>query len=68
MIKQGPQVFRYVVQDRQGLLKIIEMINGNLVLNKRQAGFERFVEAYNKRYSETVEVKKTRHTPTLKDS
>lgn len=70
VIKQGPRTFRYVVQGKEGLREIIEMLNGNLVLEKRITGPEglgRFIEAYNKRYSGTIQLITKRETPTWED-
>lgn len=53
--KQGPRVFRYVIQDQAGLGEIIRILNGNLVLKKRIVGLMRFIEAYNERYSTSIE-------------
>lgn len=55
--KQGPRTFRYEVQDELGLEKMIELLNGNLILEKRitgEVGLVRFIEAYNKRYSKAI--------------
>lgn len=65
--KQGARTFRYVVQDEEGLGNIIEMLNGNVVLGKRRIVLERFIAAYNERYSKSIEVKTTKVLPTLKD-
>lgn len=51
---------QYRIRDREGLLKIIEILNGNIQLKKRQEGFRNFVEGYNKRYGTTVKVEESR--------
>ena len=65
--KQGPKTFRYNIQDQKGLETIIEIINGNLVLDKRIFGLELFIAAYNERYSKSIKINKTRRVPTRKD-
>lgn len=68
--KQGPRTFRYVVQDKEGIREIIEMLNGNLVLEKRitgPVGLGRFIEAYNKRYNTSIELITTPWVPTWED-
>lgn len=65
--KQGPQTFRYVVQDEVGLGHIIEMLNGRLVLEKRISGLLRFITAYNKRYNKSIEGIEIRVMPTRND-
>ena len=37
--------FRYVVEDQEGIRRIMSILNGNLVLPKRRAQFARWVEA-----------------------
>lgn len=37
VVKQGTQTFRFVIQDYQGLLFIINLLNGNLVLMNSQS-------------------------------
>ena len=65
--KQGARTFRYVVQDKEGLRRIIEIFNGQLYLKKRLGGFERFVKAYNGRYGDSIEVEKKRYEVTAED-
>jgi len=65
--KQGPRTFRYVVQDQIGLAEIISFLNGNLVLKKRIAGLAKFIEAYNARYTTSIEAITTGVEPTRED-
>lgn len=67
VVKQGARTFRYVVQDKEGLRRIIEILNGQLYLKKRLEGFERFVKAYNERYGDTIEVVSKRYEVTAED-
>lgn len=65
--KQGARTFRYVVQDKEGLRKIIELLHGNLVLEKRIEEMKRFVAAYAQKYDVKIEPKLTRYQPTRND-
>jgi Cytochrome C and Quinol oxidase polypeptide I/LAGLIDADG endonuclease len=47
VIKQGPKVYRYVVQDKKALALIISLFNGNIVLPTRKQQFNKFIIAYN---------------------
>ncbi|MBS1758343.1 MAG: LAGLIDADG family homing endonuclease [Bacteroidetes bacterium] len=47
----------YRVRDKEGLEKIIEILNGNLQLKKRQDQFREFVEGFNKLYSTAIQIK-----------
>lgn len=47
VIKQGPRVFRFIVQDKKGLALIILLFNGNIVLPARKQEFNKFLVAYN---------------------
>lgn len=44
------------VRDKQGLLKIINIFNGNLQLNKKQLQFQSFIEAYNNYYNTNIQL------------
>lgn len=70
VVKQGSTTFRFVVQDKEGLRDIIELLNGNLVLYKRregEAGLKRFIEAYNKKYKANIEFNPSVFKPTRND-
>lgn len=47
----------YRVRDKEGLEKIIEILNGNLQLKKRQDQFREFVEGFNKLYGTAIQIK-----------
>lgn len=47
----------YRVRDEKFLLKIIEIFNGSIVLDKVNARFEEFVEAFNLRYNKKIVIK-----------
>lgn len=70
VIKQGPRTFRYVVQDKVGLGRIIDLFNGRLVLEKGisgEKGLLRFIAAYNIRYSTEIVGITTKVVPTRSD-
>jgi hypothetical protein len=68
VIKQSPTVFRYVVQDKEGLLKILNMVNGNLVLYKKRQQLELFINIYNMKYGYTLPYLDNLNIPTLNDA
>jgi hypothetical protein len=39
VIKQGPRVYRYIVQDKKNLELIVSLFNGNIVFVRRQERF-----------------------------
>ena len=51
VIKQGPRVFRFVIQDQQGLKHMIDLLNGYVVLQKTKNKLKMFIQAYNKLYT-----------------
>jgi hypothetical protein len=54
IVKQSLNVFRYVVQSQKELYEIILILNGQLLLEKRQKQFMLFLEAYNKKYKTNI--------------
>lgn len=66
--KQGARTFRYVVQDKEGLGNIIEIMNGQLVFEKRKEGLKRFIAAYNEQYGTSVENQESERKPTKEDA
>lgn len=46
---QGETTSRFVVQDLAGLYKLLSILNGNIVLPKRQRQFKAFCNAYNEK-------------------
>ncbi len=69
VIKQGPFTFRYVVQDRDGILALINLLNNKLVLKKRQLDLITFIKACNSYYGfELITYPLSDIKPTLADS
>ena len=66
--KQGPRTFRYVVQDKEGIKTIIEIMNGQLVLEKRKEGLKRFITAYEAKYDVKIEYIESDRKPTFEDA
>lgn len=56
------------VRDKQGLLKIISIFNGNLFLETRIAQFKLFLTAYNKIYKQDIIYLESNFKPTLSDT
>lgn len=56
----------YRVRDKNGLLNIINIFNGNLYLNKSQNKFKEFVKIYNETYKTNIEILEfNKNEPTL---
>jgi hypothetical protein len=60
--------WRFRVRDKVNLQKIIFLFNGNLVFEKNRVRFIAFVNAYNTRYKENIEVSSTAPCVTLNDA
>ena len=58
----------YRVRDKEGLLKIINIFNGNLQLNKRQLQFKLFLDAYNIAYGSSIELLNNRNLVNLNNA
>ena len=67
VIKQGENTIRYIVQDKRGLNNIINEHNGELKLKKKREQFKKFVNMYNFKYGESIELKERRKKVDLKD-
>ena len=65
--KQGERTMRYIVQDKKGLKKIINLHNGELKLKKKREQFVKFVELYNEKYGERIELKERRKRVSIMD-
>lgn len=50
IIKQGPRVYRLIIQKKDHLLLIIHLFNGNLILPSRKILFNKFLLAFNSNY------------------
>lgn len=66
--KQSAQVFRFVVQDKENLGNIIDLLNGCLVFEKRKAEFKRFLETYNLKFKANKVFLNSEVMPTLDDA
>lgn len=51
------------VRDRQGLLEIVNIFNGNIYLPKKQLRFKSFLEGYNKYYKTNIIYKENKLIP-----
>jgi hypothetical protein len=49
VIKQGPKVYRYIVQNKKELSLICYLFNGNIVLPSRKKNFNKFLTTYNQK-------------------
>jgi len=68
VIKQGPRISRFVVEDISSVTLLVALFNGNLVFPLKQASFALFLEAFNNRSNASVVVFiSALVTPTLND-
>jgi len=66
--KNGSLYYRYRVGNIKGTKKLIDIFNGNLVLNKTEERFKKYLEAYNAKTStEEIPLIKKKHIPSLND-
>lgn len=66
--KNGSTYYRYRVGNLEGTKRLIEIFNGNLVLDKTQERFENYLKVYNTHKStKDIYLSKKRHIPTLND-
>ena len=49
IIKQGPRVFRFVINKKEHIRLIILLFNGNIILPSRKTQFNQFLIAYNQK-------------------
>lgn len=47
IIKQGPRVYRYIIQKKEYIRQIILLFNGNIILPSRKIQFNKFLNAFN---------------------
>jgi hypothetical protein len=48
------KTYQFIVRDKEGLLKLINIFNGNLYLNKYNNKFKLFVDRYNETYKTNI--------------
>lgn len=66
--KNGSTYYRYRVGNLEGTKKLIDICNGNFVLNKTEKRFGNYLKAYNAKYStQEIPLIKEKHIPTLND-
>ena len=66
--KNGSAYYRYRVGNLEGTKKLIDIFNGNFVLDKTEKRFGNYLKAYNAKYStEEIPLIKEKHIPTLND-
>lgn len=56
------------VRDKEGLLKIINIFNGNIYLNKNKIKFIKFVNRYNETYNTNIKILENNNLPTLNNA
>jgi hypothetical protein len=59
---------QYRVRDRNNLVKIIHMFNGNLITKAKIAQFKLFVEAFNLKYNTNIEFKQCNKKVSLRNA
>jgi len=69
VIKQGPKVYRYIVQNKKELLLICYLFNGNIVLPTIKQQFNKFLTAYNQKKKVTkINYINSNMSPSLNDT
>lgn len=56
------------VRDKEGLLKIINIFNGNIYLDKNKIKFNKFVNRYNETYKTNIKILENNNKPTLNNA
>lgn len=59
---------QFRIRDKNGILKIINIFNGNIYLNKTQNKFKEFVEIYNETYKTNIKILENKNEPTLENA
>lgn len=62
------QTHHFRVRDRQSILKLIEIFNGNLCTERKNNQFKLWVEAFNKAYKTNINLIDKLNHPNLEDS
>lgn len=66
--KNGSTYYRYRVGNIEGTKRLIEICNGNFVLDKTQKRFETYLQVYNAKSStKEIPLSEKKHIPTLND-
>lgn len=65
-VKSNTHCFR--IRDKDNLIKIISIFNGNIFLSSKKEKFRLFLNAFNKKYKEEITYLERSHKPTLTDS
>ena len=65
-IKNGTHCYR--VRDKENILKIINIFNGNLFLPARKNQFKLWIDNYNRAYKENIKCLQSKFKPTLNDT
>lgn len=68
VIKQGETKYRYIVERVELIKIIIGIFNGRMVFPTRIKRFKTFLEAYNKKTGENIELKNKRQSPSLNNA
>ena len=58
----------YKVKDKNGLLKLISIINGNLFLKSNKEQFKLWIIAYNKKYNNSIVYLENKNKPNISNS
>lgn len=54
IIKQGPRVYRQIIQKKEYIRQIILLFNGNIILPSRKIQFNKFLNAFNLKAPQSV--------------
>ena len=65
VIKQGPRVFRLIVNKTSEIELLILLFNGNIILPTRKIQFNKFLIAYNSKKRESIKYLTSNYLPSL---
>lgn len=70
VIKQGPRVYRFIINKRDDIAQLLLLFNGNIILPTRKVQFYKFLTAYNlsKKVLEPIIYLTSNNLPTLNDA
>lgn len=63
--QSGSQYARLMVASEHDIFRVIQLFNGNIFLEKKEARFARFVDAYNQTFNKNIQVKPRRRPSEL---
>lgn len=63
IIKQGPRVYRFIVNKKEHIALLINLFNGNIILPTRKIQFNKFLNAFNDSSLSRLNISKIEYIP-----